>query len=73
MGRVHRDLVVGAVPLFDPEVVVLKVDVEVGQDQLLLDDIPDDPGHLVAVKLDDGVLNLDLRHARLLWIRSAPA
>ena len=38
------------------EVVVLQVDVEVGQDQLLLDERPDDASHLVAVEFDDRVL-----------------
>jgi hypothetical protein len=33
-------------------------------DQLVLDELPDDPGHLVAVHLDDGILHLDLRHMR---------
>ena len=47
----------------DAEVVVLQIDVEVRKDQLVLDELPDDPGHLVAVELDDGVLHLDLRHA----------
>ena len=59
-GRVDGDLVVGRVALLDPEVEVLQVDVEVGEDQLLLDERPDDAGHLVAVELDDGVLHLDL-------------
>ena len=59
---VDRDLVVGRVAALDPEVEVLELDVEVGQDQLLLDERPDDPRHLVAVELDDRVLRLDLRH-----------
>jgi hypothetical protein len=25
--------------------------------------LPDDPGHLVAVHFDDGILHLDLRHS----------
>ena len=62
VGGVDRDLVVGRVAALDPEVEVLELDVEVGQDQLLLDERPDDPGHLVAVELDDRVLDLDLRH-----------
>ena len=37
------------------EVVVLEVDVQVRVDQPVLDELPDDPGHLVAVELDDGV------------------
>ena len=28
--------------------------------ELVLDILPDDAGHLIAVKLDDGVLDLDL-------------
>jgi hypothetical protein len=62
VGRVDGDLVVGAVALLDAEVVVFQVDVEIGQDQLLLDEVPDNPRHLVAVELDDGVLDLDLGH-----------
>ena len=59
---VDGDLVVRAVALLDPEVVVAQVDVEIGQDQLRPDDLPDDAGHLVAVELDDRVFDLDLRH-----------
>jgi hypothetical protein len=62
LGRLDRHLVVGLVPVLDPEVVVEQLDVEVGQDQLVLDHLPDDPGHLVAVELDDRVRHLDLRH-----------
>jgi hypothetical protein len=62
VGGVDRDLVVGLVALLDRQVVVLQVDVEVRQDQLVLDELPDDSGHLVAVELDDRVLDLDLGH-----------
>src|SRR5258708_6272590 len=48
------------VAVLDAQVEVLQVDVEVGQDQLVLDELPDDPGHLVAVEFDDGVRDLDL-------------
>ena len=53
VGGVDRDLVIGVVAAFDPEVVVLQIDVEIGKDQLLLDERPDDAGHLVAIQLDD--------------------
>ena len=46
-----------------PEVVVFQVDIEIRQDQLVLDEAPDDPGHLVAVQLDDRGFYLDLRHS----------
>ena len=66
LGGVDRDLVVGGVAVLDRQVEVLQVDVEVGQDQLVLDEGPDDARHLVAVHLDDGVGHLDLGHgARL--------
>ena len=57
---VQSDLVVGLVAVGQAQVVVLEVDVQVGVDELVLDVLPDDAGHLVAVQLDDGVLDLDL-------------
>jgi hypothetical protein len=48
------------VTVLHAEVVVLEVDVKVGEDELLTDLLPDDAGHLVAVHLDDGVDDLDL-------------
>jgi hypothetical protein len=62
VGRVDRDPVVGLVTLLDAEIVIDEIHVEIGQDQPLTDPLPDDPGHLVAVELDDGVLHLDLGH-----------
>ena len=56
---VDRDLVTRRVVL-DPEVEVDELRVEVGQDQLVLDERPDDAGHLVAVELDDRVRDLIL-------------
>ena len=59
-AAVDRDLVVGRVAVLDAEVVVLEVDVEVRVDQGVLDLLPDDACHLVAVELDDGAFDLDL-------------
>ena len=61
-GRVDGDLVVGLVAFLDAEVVIEQVDVQIGMDQLVLDELPDNAGHLVAVHFDDGVCYLDLRH-----------
>ena len=44
---------------------VVELDIEVGEDQPLADPLPDDPRHLVAVDLDDGVFYLDLGHVAL--------
>ena len=56
------DLVVGLVAVFHPEVEIHQVDIEERDDQLVLDELPDDPGHLVAVEFDDGVGHLDFCH-----------
>jgi hypothetical protein len=44
------------------EIEIHQVDVEIGKDQFVFDFLPDDPSHLVAVHLDDGISNLDFRH-----------
>jgi hypothetical protein len=59
LGGVERDLVVCLVAVGQAEVVVFEVDVQVGVDEFVFDVLPDDAGHLVAVQLDDGVLDLD--------------
>jgi hypothetical protein len=60
LSSINGDLVVGLVTVLKTEIIVLEVDVEVGVDELVLDDLPDDAGHLITVELDDGVLDLDL-------------
>lgn len=60
LGGIDGDLVVGLITVLKTKIIVLQVDVEVGKDELILDDLPDDAGHLITVELDDGVLDLDL-------------
>jgi hypothetical protein len=55
IGGVDGDLVVGRVAVLDGQVVVVKLNLEVRQDQLILDELPDDPRHFIAVELNDGV------------------
>src|SRR3984957_13176138 len=59
---VDRDLIVRRVAVLHGKVVVLQLDIQVGQDQPVLDVLPDDPRHLVAVEFDDGIGYLDLGH-----------
>ena len=60
LSGINSDLVVGLITVLETQVVVLEVDVEEGVDELLLDVLPDDAGHLIAIELDDGVLDLNL-------------
>ena len=65
---VDGDLVVGRIAVFHAEVVVLKFNIKVREDEALLDELPDDAGHLVAVEFNDWIVNLDLRHGGTLSI-----
>ena len=66
LAAVDRHLVVGGVTVLDAEIEIHQVDVEIGVDQLVLDELPDDAGHLVAVEFDDRIVHLDLRHEKCL-------
>ena len=48
--------------MLDAEVEVLEVDVEVRKDELLFDQRPDHPRHLIAIELDDGRAHLNVWH-----------
>lgn len=59
LGSVKSDLVVSLVSVLDAQVEVLDVKVEVGVDEIVLDELPEDSGHLVSVELGNGVSHLD--------------
>ena len=44
------------------EVVILKIDIEVREDEAVLDELPNDASHFVAIEFDDGIINLDFGH-----------
>jgi hypothetical protein len=56
---VNSDLIVSRITVLDAQVVVLNVKVQVGRNELVLDDVPDDTGHLIAVHFDDWVFDFD--------------
>jgi len=60
--RVDGDLVVGGVAVLDSQVVVIQIDIQMREDQLVLDPLPDDAGHLVPVDVYDGVRDFNLGH-----------
>ena len=62
VGRLDGDLVVGVVAALDAEIEVAQIDVEIGQDQLFADPLPNDAGHLVAIEFNDRILDLDFCH-----------
>jgi hypothetical protein len=63
---IDGDLVIRFIALFDAKVVVLEGDVEVGVDQAVFDELPNNAGHLVAIEFDNYAFNLDFFHDRVL-------
>ena len=63
MSRINRDLIIGCIAGLDAKVVVFEVDVEIRMDQLILDELLDYPCHFIAIKFDDRICYLDLRHS----------
>jgi hypothetical protein len=57
---IHGDLVIRLISVRQTQIIVLQINVQVRMDELVLDILPDYAGHLVAIKLDDRVFNLDL-------------
>ena len=48
--------------MLHPQVVIVQINVQIGEDQLVLDPFPDDAGHLVPVEVYDRVGDFDLCH-----------
>ena len=48
--------------MFHTEVVVLKIDIEVRQDERVLNKLPDNTSHLIAIELYNGSCNFNLAH-----------
>ena len=57
---VDRHLIARCLAVLDREVVVLQLEIEIREDELVLDELPDDASHLVTIELDDRTDDLDL-------------
>ena len=72
LGGIDRHLVACALALREAKVIVLGLEVHERLDELVLNELPDDAGHLVAVHLDQRRPHLDLCHntsRRRGWVR----
>ena len=61
--RVDGHLVIRGVAVLDSQVVIVEIDVEIRQYETILDVLPDDACHLVAVELNHLAFDLDFGHA----------
>ena len=64
--RVDGDLILRLVAVQQAKVIILGLQLDERADQLVLDHLPEDSGHFVAVHLDERRFHLDLFHAILL-------
>ena len=62
LSRVDRDLIIRLVAIFHAKIVIGQIDVEIGEDQTVLDPLPYNACHLVAIEFHNGVRDLDLVH-----------
>jgi len=68
------DLIVSGITVLDAEIEVLDIQITMREDELLLDELPDNSGHLISVHLDNGVSDLDLGgcgvdHLSFIWVK----
>ena len=62
-GRHPGHLILSGIPVGQAQIVVLGLQIHKGQDELLLDDLPEHTGHLVAIHLHQRAwVSLDLFH-----------
>jgi hypothetical protein len=50
------------ITVLNPKIETLDIEVEIRKDQLVLDELPDEACHFVAIEFDDRVCDLDLCH-----------
>ena len=62
VGRINRHLIIGLIAVFYSQIIIFQIDIEIGKDELFLDETPDNAGHLVPVQLDNRSLDLNLCH-----------
>jgi hypothetical protein len=72
MGGIDGHLIASGVPVLDAQVVVEEFQIEIRMDQLVLDGLPNDPRHFIAVEFDDGIGYLDAVHVPGPSYRTAP-
>ena len=59
IGAVDGDLVISLVTLFDAQIVIFQINIQIGVDQLVFNFLPDDARHFIAINLDNGGFDLD--------------
>ena len=56
---IDRDLVIGFIAFFNGKVIISEIDIQIGMNEFIFDKLPDDAGHLIAIKLDNRICYFD--------------
>ena len=61
-GSVKGNLVICLISVGEAQIIILGLEIDIRQQELILDQLPDDPCHLISVHLHKGRLHLDFAH-----------
>ena len=62
VGGIDCYLVIGGIAVFHAEIIIFQINIEIRQDQLFFDQIPDDARHLIAIEFNNGIGDFYLGH-----------
>lgn len=62
VGSINGNLVIGFVTVFDSEVEIFDVQVEVRENKFFLDITPNDAGHFISIQFHNRIGHLDFAH-----------
>ncbi len=65
IGRIFGNLIIGFIAFLNAKIKVIQFNIQIGQNQLILDHLPDDAGHFIAIKLGNRVFHSKLSHCLL--------
>ena len=63
LRRINRHLIVCLIPVLKTQIIVLRLQVDIREQELILDHLPKNSRHLIAVHLDKRCLHLNPAHA----------
>ena len=63
LSSIDSNLILGGFTVLESEIKILRLKMNIGIDNDILDLLPDYPGHLIAVHLDERCLHCNLSHA----------
>ena len=66
IGGIHSYLVVGRIAVFNAEIEIFNIYVQVGENQFVFNELPDDPGHFIAIQFHHRIGYFDLTHSGLI-------